>query len=1313
MSELSIVLGKTKPEFQKEETLVTVFKETVNLHPNKTALFFNDQSVTYFELDQWSTAFAASLQAKGLKQGDACVVWWHRSIELHVAILAILKCGATYVPIDFEMPQDRVQAVMNDIKTLYVITSHQTTIEGIVVTNIPFETKNVNLYREPVFSPDDYAYVLFTSGSTGKPKGIRISQRNICHLIRSENDVLHVNSNDKVYQGFSVSFDMWCEETWISYLVGASIWIADAITAKSIDELNSVLKEQNITVLHAVPSLLAVMEDIGLPKLRIINSGGEACNQHVLAKWSDGKRDFYNSYGPTETTVSSSFAKLKATDPITIGLPLPNYGLAVVDENMKPVKIGEHGELIVTGIGVSNGYLNLDALTNEKFLPKNEALKELPGTRLYRTGDATFMDADKNIHFIGRIDDQIKLRGYRIELGEIETLLSATTGVLQAAVTIKKDSNNQDQLTGYVVLNNTTVFNEALIKEQLAQKLPTYMVPYAIVKLNEVPRLPSGKINRKALPVPESYLASPELKENKIEDGDDFETIMKKILSSVFSKQDIHLTQDFFNDLGGHSLLAASFVSKMRHEGKVANASLKDIYQNRPLSELAHKWEQNATTKEKANTIFNKIPLLRYYACWFAQTLALVVIFGFLAAEIFIPYLAYYFTLLEHERHLYAACAALLMFCLIPPIYILLGILVKWLVIGKYKEGTYPLWGTYYFRWWFVNTFQRIVPTQFMNGTPLYPNYLRLLGAKVASDAQLSSLTMGASDLVSIGADVCVSSNVVFDNVTVENGLLKLTSIKVGNHAYLGSSSIICGNTVMEDWSELQDLSCLQENKTIPYAEVWKGSPAALNFKRKENEFTQPLPVTTATLNKYKLLYTALLLLFPFFILLPLIPTIIIISELDNAAGDFEFGYLWVTPLLTIAYIVLFILETVVVSRWLQRDVKPGVYPVYSWFYIKKWLVDQLNSISLIVLHPIYATIFITPYFRAFGAKVGDKTEISTASNVTYPLVEIGERSFIADSVTLGEADVRGQQLLLDKTVIENNSFVGNSALVPQGYHLGSNMLIGVLSVPPTASQLEKEDLKDWFGSPAIAIPKRQESQAFDDSKTFSPTKKIIFYRGVVEFIRIILPQTIILISSIYFIAYTSELLYNESIWKILTQLPFYYLFFMGFPVFLITVILKWLLVGKYKATNIPMWNIKVWLSELITSTYEALAIPFLLEYLKGTPWLPLLLKFYGVKTGKRIFLNTADFTEFDMVTLADDVALNEDSGAQTHLFEDRVMKIGTVYIGNRVSIGSRTIILYDTHIEDDVKIEPLSLVMKGETIQKNTSWGGSPISKI
>jgi non-ribosomal peptide synthetase-like protein len=206
------------------------------------------------------------------------------------------------------------------------------------------------------------------------------------------------------------------------------------------------------------------------------------------------------------------------------------------------------------------------------------------------------------------------------------------------------------------------------------------------------------------------------------------------------------------------------------------------------------------------------------------------------------------------------------------------------------------------------------------------------------------------------------------------------------------------------------------------------------------------------------------------------------------------------------------------------------------------------------------------------------------------------------------------------------------------------------------------------------------------------------------------LPETTILICFTIFIAYAHDLLVDKPLWQIITLMPLYYLYYMGLPAFLVTFALKWLLVGKYKPEQQPMWTPRVWISEAITSTYEALTVPFLLDYLKGTPWLPLILRLLGVKTGKRVWMNTTDITEYDMVDIGDDTALNEDCGPQTHLFEDRVMKVGPIKIGKRCNVGARSIILYDSEIADDVSLEPLSLVMKGEHLQPGTSWGGSPV---
>lgn len=1322
MDSKSIVIGKQHPEFIREETIGDIFRSAATSYPQKTAFIFNEQSLTYQQLDQWSDAVAAFLQSKGIGRGQSVGLWWPRSMELQVAILGIAKSGAAYVPLDREMPEERVHVVMEEVGAAACF-SDALSPNGCPVLSIPpFPTEIIPFVIAAL--PDDRAYVLYTSGSTGKPKGIPISHRQICHLIRSEQSVLQIMAEDRVYQGFSVSFDMWCEETWISLSAGATIWVADATTAKSIDELSDILRAQKVSILHAVPSLLAVIDD-DIPSLRLINAGGEACTSQVLNRWSKpGHNVFYNSYGPTETTVTATMIPLRPGDAITIGNPLPNYNLAVVDDQFQLVPLGEQGQLIISGPGVCDGYVNRPDLTAEKFLDKPASLHEVPGDRIYLSGDAVVMHADGSVDFRGRLDDQVKLRGYRIELGEIEVKLNELEYVSAAAVALKKDANQQEQLIGYVTLKSDAAFDEHQSRIELGKVLPPYMVPLVIVLMDKMPRLPSGKINRKELPVPEVLMQIKPEETIVIQPDDPLQKRVMAGLAYLFPGRTINLEDDFFMDLGGHSLLAASLSSWLRKEGGVHQASLKDIYTNRPISKLIQTWELAAEKAEnniqKEKEPFHKISSLRYWICGIAQGFSLLVIYGLFAAQIFVPYLGYYYEVAKSETDkgdtFWAIITALVLFCFIAPLFSLLSIVLKWLLLGKTKEGDYPLWGSYYFRYWLVKSIQRLVPLQFMNGTPLYPFYLRMMGMKMSPDSQISSITVGVEDLLEIGSDVSISSGVVLNNATVENGLLKLRKIKIADHAYIGSGAVISGGTTIEAWGELQDLSHLQAGQIIAAGEVWKGSPAEPVDKKTPEELPQPLYVSGFKRKCYGFLYTILLILFPIVILLPLIPVIEILNYMDIQAPDYSFNYFVHIPLLTILYLSLYTLETVVLSRLLLYKMKPGTYPVYGGVYVRKWLSDQLISTSLIVLHPLYATVYISSFFRMLGAKIGKNTEISTASNVTHTMLEIGDESFIADAVTLGEEDIRGQQLILDHTKVGNRSFVGNSALIPQGYELGDDMLIGVLSTPPTTEQLEQTHAKDWFGSPAIALPKRQDSGNYPASLTTNPSMGRKAARFLIEGIRIILPETVIICCSVLFVAYCHDLVKDRTLAQILKEtpkLPFYYLFYMGGPALLVTLLLKWISIGKFKAEQHPMWTHKVWRSEANTTTYEALAVPFLLEFMKGTPFLPMFLSLFGVKFGKRVWLNTTDITEHDMVSIGDDSALNEDCGPQTHLFEDRVMKVGTVKIGARCSIGARSIILYDSEIGDDVKLEPLSLVMKGEKLANGTEWTGSPIKLL
>jgi amino acid adenylation domain-containing protein len=287
------------------------------------------------------------------------------------------------------------------------------------------------LRRRDGLLPEHPAYVIYTSGSTGKPKGVPISQASICHFLRSENDVLGVRHGDKVYQGFSVAFDMSFEEIWISYLVGATLWVAPKMLTTDPEALPDALAREGVTVLHAVPTLLALFAR-DVPGLRIVNLGGEMCPEFLVQRWATPGRRLFNTYGPTETTVSASLAELLPGQPVTIGTPLPNYGMLIRGDDGAVLPQGQTGELCITGPGVAGGYLGRPELTAEKFLANPRPSGD-HDTRMYRSGDLARIDENGQIQCLGRSDDQVKVRGFRVELGEIEAALYRQAGVGAAA----------------------------------------------------------------------------------------------------------------------------------------------------------------------------------------------------------------------------------------------------------------------------------------------------------------------------------------------------------------------------------------------------------------------------------------------------------------------------------------------------------------------------------------------------------------------------------------------------------------------------------------------------------------------------------------------------------------------------------------------------------------------------------------------------------------------------------------------------------------------------------------------------------------
>ena len=433
--------------------------------------------------------------------------------------------------------------------------------------------------------------------------------------------------------------------------------------------------------------------------------------------------------------------------------------------------------------------------------------------------------------------------------------------------------------------------------------------------------------------------------------------------------------------------------------------------------------------------------------------------------------------------------------------------------------------------------------------------------------------------------------------------------------------------------------------------------------------------------------------------------------ELDWATEGFAF--LWLSPLFGASYVLLMCLQTAAMKWLLLGRVQPGRYSMHSSFYVRFWFVRQLGELALELILPIYATLYLRPWYKLMGVKIGERAEISTATAIIPDLVDIGAESFVADGVVFGAPRMEPGMVRLEHTSIGRRSFIGNSALLPTGSHIGDDVLIGVLSQPPLDGAAERGTGSSWFGSPAINLPQRQKLVQFNEGSTFTPPRHLLATRWLIEYVRVTLSMTVFVALFSVMLSLVSEISdYEHSEIILLPAFPFLYMLFC-MTAGLFVVLLKWLVIGRYKATVAPLWSLFVWKSELVTSTYENLVAPSLLEPLKGTPFINWYLRLLGAKIGKRVFTDTTDITEYDLVSIGDDAALNEQSGLQTHLFEDRIMKVSTVTIGARACIGSISVVLYDAVLEDDSTLGDLSVAMKGETLPANTTWEGSPAKLV
>ncbi|WP_231427173.1 amino acid adenylation domain-containing protein [Pedobacter sp. Leaf250] len=569
--------------FVNTNSFVDLFNECAKPYSNRNALSFNGERLDYQTLHQQADALAFYLQNKGIGKGQTIAIAVERSAKMLVTMIAVLKTGAAYLPIDTNLPVERINYMLKDSGASNMVSSSTIQIDpGIknISINEAFASihLNINKWKNIAIDLKDPAYLLYTSGSTGFPKGVKISHGNLANLLLSTQQMPGLTDIDRLLAITTISFDIAALELFLPLICGAEVVIADSITAKDGRLINDLISLANITALQGTPSTLSMILDVGLKtnQLKVI-VGGEQLDIHLAkAILSTGAR-LWNMYGPTETTIYSSGKEILPSDEwITIGNPVHNTQVHIMDQSLNPVYKGEVGEICIGGDGVSLGYINQEKLTDDKFVRTDPHSNLI----LYKTGDLGKMLPSGEILCLGRIDHQIKVRGHRIEPGEIENQLLNREEIAQTLVLQRDDINKSEVLVAYLVLNQKFKDDPNLLdvsqqhhvakdqisisknylkflKDDLAKLLPSYMLPHYIVVLEAFPITSNGKVDRALLPKPIFNPTEKSIKANGTLTP--AEELLKEIWSTCLVKEDINITDDFF-ELGGNSLIAVSMM---------------------------------------------------------------------------------------------------------------------------------------------------------------------------------------------------------------------------------------------------------------------------------------------------------------------------------------------------------------------------------------------------------------------------------------------------------------------------------------------------------------------------------------------------------------------------------------------------------------------------------------------------------------------------------------------------------------------------------------------------------------------------------
>jgi len=1259
-------------------TLIDIIYETAGRYPDAAAIDDGAVQLTYSELIGDIEASVAWLAARGIGRGDRIGIRMPSgSFSLYVAILATLATGAAYVPVDADDPDERAELVFGEADVVGVIT------EGGLLRG-PGSSRSCGAMAP--LARDD-AWIIFTSGSTGTPKGVAVTHRSAAAFVDAEAQMFlrdnPIGPGDRVLAGLSVAFDASCEEMWLAWRHGACLVPAPRSLVRSGMDLGPWLVTRDVTAVSTVPTLASLWPAEALEAVRLLIFGGEACPPELAERLAVDGREVWNTYGPTEATVVACAAKLDGAGPISIGLPLPGWDLAVVDADGRPVDYGEVGELVIGGVGLAR-YLdkNKDA---EKYAP----MPTLDWARAYRSGDLVRLERD-GLYFCGRSDDQVKLGGRRIELGEVDSALVNLPGVSGGAAAVRRTATGTPVLVGYLVSADQSFdINEA--RKELAQHLPAALVP-RLVRVEELPTRTSGKVDRDALPWPPPGGSDTEESANLDGTAGKLAGMWRDLLGAAVDGPEA----DFFA-LGGGSLAAAQLVAALRH--KHPQVTVADLYDHPRLGSLAGFLDELEPAPQVAERVVRPTPRLTQLAQTF-----LSVPLATLGALQWVTWLALGNNVARALRLVPWTVAA--NWWLITVAFVLfvtpvgrmgIAVLFARTLLSNLKPGTYHRGGSVHLRVWFAERVAEASGAQNLAGAPWLVYYARALGANIGKGVDLHSMPP-VTGLLTLGHRSAVEPEVDLCGHWIDGDAFHVGEIRIGNDATVGARTTLLPGAIVGKNADVAPGSGVLGK--IKNGQYWKGSPAVKSGRVNHPWPDERPPRRSQWVAVYGL--TSLLLG-----ALPLIAAACGVAVIALAVHHTRRlsqavlpALLW-TPVAALAALAVYALLTMVGVRVLSIGLREGYHPVRSRAGWQLWATERLMDAARNYLFPLYASLLTPMWLRLLGAKVGRGTEISTAL-LTPKFAVIEDGAFLADDTMVASYELGGGWIYAAKTTVGRRAFLGNSGITQPGRRVPNDGLVAVLSAAPPKAKRGSS----WLGSPPMRLRRRPAET--DTATTYQPPLRLKAMRAVVETCRL-LPVIVTVAIGLAVLGVLQALARIFGMWSA-ALCGGLVLLAAGAAAGVITVAAKWLVVGRIRAGEFPLWSPFVWRNELSDTFVETVAAPWFARAVSGTPVMNLWLRALGAHIGRGAWCETYWLPEADLVTLGAGCTVNRGCVVQTHLFHDRIMRMDSVVLEPGATLGPHCVALPAARLGSGATVGPASLVVRGDEVPGSTRWQGNPI---